>query len=785
MHAACDSSGQCKPLRGQAASAYDVTMGCSSAWSTVVATIAMTLAVPRLAQAERMIFGTVIDAATGQPIPEAGVAANDRSATTDLEGRFRIVNLPFSRIDIIVVAEGYETYFGSARLGSQLDLRLQPDQSSEVIKVTGRAPSGAPLHLGTEEIRSLPGAGNDALRALQSLPGVARTPFGLGGLALRGTAPRDTNVYLDGIEVPLLYHFGGIASFMPTAAVDEVALEPGGASTRYGRGLGGVAEVTSRTGRGDRWRVGGELSLIHAAAVAEGPAPARGSWLIGVRRSYFDAIAEAAALDLSLAPRYIDAQLRWESGNGRWMAILFGSDDKLRLVRDPDDGDAGGIDTSNVKDFTYRSRFARLGLRYRSVFGATSLTVLPSVGVDEVDGGANHNNIDKGIHRVTIPVALRTELATPMLGGTLSLGIDGLAQYHSYEMLNTPPPTPAMPSPTMAIRRTLDRWAPDLGLWIEQSWFLLGERIELRPGVRGEYLGLPSTRSLDPRLVIRQRLPHGIELDQSVGVYHAPPLITDFDPIFGDRVMLGSRALQTAFGAKAIIGDDKEVSATFYYQDLSQLPVDAVSAATAISNNGGTESGGLLGISRELVDEQFGSYSYREAIGTGRAYGVELIARRNAGRITGWVAYTYGRSFRTNPTRQDGEVPYVLDQPHTLTVLLSAALSPNWRLGGRFRYATGNPFTPVAGATFNPSAMEWIPSDGPILSERFPAFLQADVRIDRRWRGSWGTLALYLDVQNANNRENPEGVTYNQDFSKRSYTNGLPIFPSLGVELIP
>ena len=742
---------------------------------------------PQAALAQRAISGRVVDSATGSPIVDAGVAANDRAATTDADGRFRIANLPFSRIDLIVVAEGYETYFGSARLGAELSIGLQADASAEVIKVSGRAPSGAPLHLGTEEILSQPGAGNDTLRALQSMPGVARTPFGLGGLALRGTAPRDTNVYLDGIEVPLLYHFGGIASFLPTALVDEVTLTPGGASTRYGRGLGGVAEVTSRTGsaggRGS-WAVGGELSLIHAAAVAEGPAPGRGNWILGVRRSYFDAIAEAANLDLSLAPRYFDAQLRWESGNGRWMAILFGSDDKLRLIP-PDGNDTGGIDTSNVKDFVYSSRFVRLGLRYRALFGATSLTVLPSVGIDAVDGGANHNNVDKGIHRQTVPLGLRSELSTPLLSGTLSVGLDGLAQYHSYEMLNTPPPTPADPAPDMAISRELSRWAPDLGVWMEQSWFFLRDQLELRPGLRADYLGLPRETSLDPRIVVHERLPYGVELEQSVGVYHSPPLVTDLDPIFGERKMSASRAVQAAAGAKVILGDDKELSATAYYQDLSRLPVDAVSAATPISNNGGTESGGLLGVSRELVDEQFGSYSYREAIGTGRAYGVELIARKNAGRLTGWLAYTYGRSFRTNPSRTSGETPYVLDQPHTLTLLVSAAVTRNWRLGARLRYATGNPYTPVASARFDNGAMRWIPTDGPILSARLPAFVQIDARLDRQWRTSWGTWAVYLDVQNVENRDNPEGVTYSEDFSRRSYTTGLPVFPSLGVELIP
>jgi hypothetical protein len=267
-------------------------------------------------------------------------------------------------------------------------------------------------------------------------------------------------------------------------------------------------------------------------------------------------------------------------------------------------------------------------------------------------------------------------------------------------------------------------------------------------------------------------------------MYHEPPLVTDLDPIFGDRVMLGSTATQAAIGAKTIIGDDKEVSATVYYQDLHQLPVDAVSAATPISANGGTDSGGLLGIARELVDSQFGSYSYREAIGNGRAYGIELIARKSAGPLTGWIAYTFSRSERQNPLRGPEYYPYVLDQPHTLT-LLASRIFGNWRFGGRFRYATGNPFTPVASATYDSMKMKYIAVDGPLLSERLPAFFQLDLRIDRGWRRPWGVLDLYIDVQNVTNRANAEGVTYNSDYSMRHYTNGLPIFPSIGVEYIP
>jgi hypothetical protein len=739
------------------------------------------------AHADRRVGGTVVDDETGAPVVGALVSIGAVEVASGDDGRFTATYLPFGRLDVVAIAGGYRAYFGSARAGADLEIRLVPDTAAatEVIRVSGRVPSKPALHLDTTEIRNLPGAGNDALRALQSLPGVARTPFGLGGLALRGTAPRDTKVYLDGIEVPLLYHFGGLASFLPTGAVDEISLEPGGASVRYGRGLGGVATVTSRTGRRDAWSAGGEISLIHAAALAEGPGPAKGSWLIGVRRSYFDAIEKAANLDLALAPRYGDAQLRWESGDGAWMAMLFGSDDKLVLVHDPTDTSTGGVDTSNVKSFDYVSRFARLGVRYRAIRGATSFTLLPSAGIDDVNGRANHNDIDKGLHRTTIPLNLRAELATPFLGGTFLIGFDGGSSHHSYDILNTPPPNPSDPSPDTVLRRELARWTADAGVFLEQSWFAWGDRLEIRPGVRADHFGLSDQWTVDPRIVIHERLRNGIELTQSAGMYHSPPLITDLDPIFmRTRPMLGAIATQLAVGAKTIVGDDKELSATAYYQRLEQLPVDAISTATPISANGGTDSGGALGISRELVDSQFGSYSFRDSIGNGRAYGIELIARRNVGRWTGWIAYTYGRSFRQNPVRGPDYYPYVLDQPHALTLLGTAALGGGWRAGGRFRYATGNPFTPVA-STFVDTDGDVVAVDGPILSERLPAFFQLDLRADHAWRRPWGLVNLYLDIQNVTNRRNAEGVTDNGDYTVRTYTRGLPIFPSIGVELIP
>jgi hypothetical protein len=506
-----------------------------------------------------------------------------------------------------------------------------------------------------------------------------------------------------------------------------------------------------------------------------------GSWLVGFRRSYFDGLIAAADVELAVVPRYMDGQLRWQSGDGRWMAIAVGSDDALALV--PSDSMEGGIDTSNVKSFSYRSRFARFAVRYRAARRGTSLEILPSIGVDELDASVNHKGLDKGMHRTTVPISLRAELTTPLLRGTASFGFDGGWQRHAYDLLNTPPPTPLDPSPDMVIPRSLTRWSADVGAWLEQAWFLLDRRLELRAGLRGDHFGLSDQWTLDPRAVVNLRL-GDTTIVQSFGRYHAPPLVTDLDPIFGDRVMLGAAGVQASTTVKRRLGDGREVSATASYQELEQLPVDALSAATPISANGSTESGGALGISRELVDTQFGSYSYRESIGSGHAYGLELIARQEVGRWTGWAAYTYARSYRVNPTLGSEEHPYVLDQPHALTLVASTALGRRWRIGGRLRYTTGNPITPVAGAYLDPSH-DWTAIDGPLLSQRLPDFVQLDLRVDRTWRRRWGTIAVYLDLQNVTNRANPEGVTYNEDYTHRSYTTGLPIFPSLGAEYQP
>src|SRR5262249_53244261 len=98
----------------------------------------------------------------------------------------------------------------------------------------------------TEEARRVPGTQGDTLKVVQNLPGVGRSAFGSGQLIVWGASPRDTRVVVDGVDIPALYHVGGLRSTVNSDLVQSIDLSPGSYSAEYGRGLGGLVRVATR-----------------------------------------------------------------------------------------------------------------------------------------------------------------------------------------------------------------------------------------------------------------------------------------------------------------------------------------------------------------------------------------------------------------------------------------------------------------------------------------------------------------------------------------------------------
>lgn len=644
-----------------------------------------------------------------------------------------------------------------------------PTPDDEVIEITDRAPETAePIQyeMTPEVIRRVPGAGNDALKSLQTMPGVGRVPFGMGGLVLRGTSPRDSNVFIDGIEVPLLYHFGGLASFYPSTLLSSMNLTPGGYSVEFGRGQGGMVELRSASGHRDRWRVASEISMMDASLRADGPA-AGGAWNIALRRSYIDALLPlySTDADLTTAPRYWDGQLRYEVPlwtDATLALIGFGSDDEIAMR----------YGLNQAKSFQFTTRFARVGARLQQRIGRTSLELIPWIGLDRYFLASTFQTM----RSENAPRGGRAKVRTESALGSFSAGIDISAGDFTVASL-----TEDEDGMVTEIERAQEY--SNGALWAEGLIRAAGGKVHIRPGVRIDHFGLPQTTTVDPRLVLTERVADSLLLKQSIGVFHQPPSVADY--IWGNDMLEPSKSVQLSAGGTLSVGQRAEVTLTGFYSELYDLAVDDPFATDDNLNNLETYKIGALASSREFMAKQFGSFSKLANVGRGRVYGAEIIARYVGPRGFAWFAYTYSRSWRQTTIGPDTERRnYVLDQPHVLTALGSLRLGRSWRIGARIRLASGNPITPLEGRT-QVDTDEWEPIFGPDYSERLPAFVQLDARLDRQWKRDWGTISLFLDVQNVTRRANIEGRVYDDDYSGFESTKGLPLFPSFGIEYTP
>jgi hypothetical protein len=144
--------------------------------------------------------------------------------------------------------------------------------------------------LSVAELKKIPGGQNDPIKAVQNLPGVARAPFGAGQIVVWGSAPGDTRVYADGVQIPRVYHFGGVRSTISAEFVTDVRFRPGAYNADYGRGLGGVIEVTTRRPKSDRWHGSATLDLIDGNVTVEGPITKRLHVAAGGRVSWISAL---------------------------------------------------------------------------------------------------------------------------------------------------------------------------------------------------------------------------------------------------------------------------------------------------------------------------------------------------------------------------------------------------------------------------------------------------------------------------------------------------------------
>ena len=634
----------------------------------------------------------------------------------------------------------------------------------EVLEVTRRT-------LQRQQLTSVPGTFGDPIRVIQTLPGIQRAPFGLGLLLVRGSNPDDTGIYVDGHEVPSVFHFLGGPSIFNAEMLESIDLYPGGFPARFGRKHGGTVALELRATKGDGIHGSAKIDFLDSGGYIRAPLTKNLSFAFAGRRSYIDAFLgfvlpePAAGAQRIVTPVYYDHATRFDydlKGDGRLGLFIIGSSDTLRVLdKDP----AAEVST----DLNTSVKFFRVIASYtRSLGGDMKLTLSPAWGRDTLTfSGAQAEAAGPftsvGIVNSTMSYRLRAHGRVDK-HFTLDTGLDLLSRVTRYEAL-VPLDDTLISSEGVDIPPSqVFRGAATLGLG---AYIDLGvdvtKRLKLIPSLRVDsYLIEGQDRfSIDPRLVGRYQLTKTWTLKGYVGEFSQPPQPEAVDSRFGNPNVGIEHA--THFGLGYEWKPDRlwTVDSEIYYARRRDLVV----------------------FSQELVRNPDDTFTYVNFLNEGRrdSMGFEIMIKREISeRAFGWLSYTLSKSRQRN-FEGDDFIATGFDQAHVMNAVASYKPGKGFELGARFQLATGRPDTPVIGATYDADTGGYDAVLGPRRSVRTPTFRQIDVRAEKVWLYNTWSLGLYLDIINVSNFKNVEAFEYDYRFREKAPITSFPILPTLGL----
>jgi TonB family protein len=727
--------------------------------------------------------GRVRTAGTREALADAEIVLQSPDGTAlplraDAAGLFQAVDLAPGRWTALSNAPGHdpvelefevqEGKVAEVTLYLEMNRPWEADRADAEILVEGDriAPEITERDLNASDIRYLPGSGGDIVRAVQNMPGVARTSFNAGQIQVRGTTSDSTGFFLGGAPLPIVFHFGGLSTVINSDSLDEVAFMPGGYGVRFGRRIAGVVDLRTSKTLPERSSGYASVDLFQSTAFIEQKVGEDVSLTFSGRRSYIDAILQPvldAQTDADVRlPRYWDIQARmlWVQDNGSSLdALLFASDDRFTLSEPDPDADGGSADSVLV------SRFSKLWLQYRWEMGGGWLSE------HTLSGGPERMEVafrdEEEAWEAPTRFAWRSELyrGVPEDGHIgWRLGVDVHVVHESFDF--------EVEGFSGLLSYTGDE-SGDATAYLPAVYLEQTQRegpVEVTPGVRVDWLIADDgteLQTIDPRIRGKWEITPATHLLVAGGKYSQFPQAREYVDRDNDLTPLVPEwSAQLDVGARQEISPDFNVEAHVYHWWLHDLV------------SGHEDRFEFVLGPPPVPPLDTGEY---ENDGVGRVIGAELLARYETDRTFAWLSATLSHSTRIDRPGESEQL-FDQDQPLVISALASRQLPRRWRLGVRWRYASGKPYVPVANRVLDLTEHTYFPVYDESAQSRLSSYQAFDVRVDKDFIFEKWMLTTYLDLMNATNRKNLEMVTPSVDYSEELPVYGLPIIPALGVK---
>lgn len=655
------------------------------------------------------VSGVITEAKTKETLVGVPIQIKERSSngvSSDENGKYSI-SLPKGEYTLSIDYMGFEKKQIKISLTKDIIQDIELTQTtiglSEVVVSAERpdanvsAPQTGIQRMEIQQINKLPVllGERDIIKAIQLMPGVQGAGEGSSGFFVRGGSADQNLILLDNVSLYNASHLMGFFSTFNSAVLRDVILYKGAMPAQYGERLASILDVQQRNGDNQKYHVEGGIGLISSNVSAEGPIQkGKSSFMIGARRTYADAIARLSGIE--------DAKNAYLYFYDLNMKLNFALSDKDQLTL------SGylGKDKMVLKDAAEMS------------WGNKFLTL-----------GWNHTYNNKWVSRTSLSYNQYDYFAQMEMGMDLRGGSDITDLGFKHEFLFQPtrnsqwrfglhsthhdlaPGDFEMNSEQENSVNLHHRYSLENGLYASNQ-VKLSDRLEVVYGLRlsafmalgkGEYYTLDADNNvldstwynsgkivktywnLEPRLSAAYRLNKESSLKaayaRTVQNMHLLTYSAQGTPF--DRWTSSSNNVKPQIADQVSLGYFRnfsnnmfEFSVEAYYKDMKNQ----------IDFKDNADFMGYDVVESELL------------YGKGRAYGIEILLKKNTGRFTGWIGYTLAKSEKKIDGINEGRWYNAFqDRRHDFSIVGMYELNQKWSFSAAWVYYTGNAITYPSG----------------------------------------------------------------------------------------
>ncbi|GHU70572.1 TonB-dependent receptor [Bacteroidia bacterium] len=597
--------------------------------------------------------------------------------------------------------------------------------------------------LSITEIRRLPAMMGevDILKSLQLLPGVQAISETSTGFSVRGGSPDQNLIVLDNTTIYNPIHQMGFFSAFNNDVISDIELYKGNFPFRHGGRLSSLLEVNTIDHAPEQIQGTGGIGLISSRLMLEGPIGEKTSWVAAARRTYADLF-----LILASNEDLRNATLYFYDLNGKF-SHRFSSKDKI------DFNIYNGLDNMGVTIGSFKYGNTAAALTWSHVFSEKHFgkfsghfsdytyqlgSTLEAMKVDWRSG------IRDGMFRADFRLPLndlwKISYGASVIHHTFNQGKIAVGGIFQSDTTITMPQSRALEYGLYLSneQKLSEKWALQYGLRFS-AFQNIGAIHHIYTGWEP---GIGAVYKITGESSVKANYSHNVQYMQlASNSASSSPLDIWFS---ANPEVKPQQADLFSTGYFHNFEENKyETSVELYYKDLKNV-IDFREHSDLLMN--------------PHLEEEIRS-------GTGKAYGIELMFRKNTGRLTGFVNYTLSRSERTISEVNQGKTYLApFDKTHAVNIVATYNFSKKLNFSAVWVFATGTPTTYPTGR-FG-IGDEYFPIYSGRNEYRKPNYDRLDLSLNfipkpdskKRWKGEWN-----FSIYNAYNRKNPWTIYYQQN----------------------